>query len=388
MSAALEIPIMGGESFFSEPRENSLVKTKIVSKYFWVWAKIITGKTATDRIAYIDLFAGPGRYGDGTQSTPLLLLEEALKTEEYQKKLVTLLNDGDPDHTKSLKAAIGLLPGIEKLKHAPQIENQVVGEDLANRLHELNLVPTFCFIDPWGYKGLSLKLINAVVKDFACECLFFFNYNRINMGITNEKVDPHMKALFGDNRTEQMREALRSTSYSAEDRETYVLEKLTEALVEMGNGKRFILPFRFRNDKGNRTSHYLVFVSKSPLGYGIMKEIMAGESSKHGQGVPSFQYSSADERFPLLFELNRPLDDLEGMLLEHFAGKTLRMVDVFSQHNVGRPYISRNYKDALRNLEARGQITADRPAATRPKGKGGVVSFADGVVVTFQARRS
>jgi len=53
-----------------------------------------------------------------------------------------------------------------------------------------------------------------------------------------------------------------------------------------------------------------------------MKEIMAAESSLHEQGVPSFHYSPADIRFPLLFELNRPLDDLEEMLLTGFAGRT------------------------------------------------------------------
>ena len=40
-------------------------------------------------------------------------------------------------------------------------------------------------------------------------------------------------------------------------------------------GGEFLLPFRFRNIKGNRISHHLVFVSKHRKGYNIMKEIMA-----------------------------------------------------------------------------------------------------------------
>jgi hypothetical protein len=35
-------------------------------------------KSRSDRIAYVDLFAGPGRYGNGTKSTPLLILETAI----------------------------------------------------------------------------------------------------------------------------------------------------------------------------------------------------------------------------------------------------------------------------------------------------------------------
>jgi three-Cys-motif partner protein len=382
MSAALEIVNMAGDSFFSEPRENSIVKTKIVSKYFWVWAKIITSKTPTDRIAYIDLFAGPGRYLDGTKSTPLLVLEEALKSDEYRQKLVVYLNDGESSHAKSLQGSIDALPGIETLKHKPTVQAEIVGEEVADYLEKTSLVPTFCFIDPWGYKGLSLRLVNAVVKDFACECLFFFNYNRINMGITNEAVDPHIKALFGNDRTEEMRTELRRERYSADDRETYVLEKLTAALIEMGKGKRLILPFRFRNEKGNRTSHYLIFVSKHPLGYGIMKGIMAGESSKKEEGVASFEYSIADSRFPLLFELNRPLSDLVEMLPEDFGGQSLSVQEICDKHNIGRPYVIENYQEACRRLEAAGKIGVSKPAAERQKRKG-VVTFAKHLIVTF-----
>jgi hypothetical protein len=113
-----------------------------------------------------------------------------------------------------------------------------------------------------------------------------------------------------------------------------------------------------------------------------MKEIMAGMSSKHEQGVPSFEYCTADSRFPMLFELNRPLDDLEKMLPAFFAGKTLSMNDVYEQHHVGHRFIKANYKDALRKLEEKGRLSADPPADKRKKLKG-VPTFADGVKVSF-----
>ncbi len=383
MGAAEEIHSMGGERFFSEARENSIVKTKIGSKYFWVWAGIITGKTRADRIAYIDLFAGPGRYEDGTKSTPILVLERGIADEEFRKKLVVVLNDADPGHAQSLRNDIGALPNIGTLAHAPQIDNQIVGEELADKLNSMRLVPTFCFIDPWGYKGLSLKLINAVVKDFACECIFFFNYNRINMGIANEIVDPHIKALFGDQRTEQMRASLAEKNLTAEEREACVLENLTRALIDMGEGReRYVLPFRFRNETGSRTSHYLIFVSKHPLGYKIMKEIMANESSKREQGVPSFEYCEADRRFPLLFELNRPLDDLKKMLPAAFVGQSLTVQQVYDRHNIGKPYILENYQDALKQLEAEKVVSIVKPASERPK-RNGVVTLAPTHTVTF-----
>ena len=68
---------MTGDDFFEESKEQSRIKSEIVKKYFSSWAKIIANNA--DKIVYIDLFAGQGVYDDGTKSTPILVLENALK---------------------------------------------------------------------------------------------------------------------------------------------------------------------------------------------------------------------------------------------------------------------------------------------------------------------
>jgi peptidoglycan hydrolase-like amidase len=76
------------------------------------------------------------------------------------------------------------------------------------------------------------------------------------------------------------------------------------------------------------------------------------------------------------------LEDLEKELRHQFAGKTLTMQDIYMKHNVGRPFISRNYKRALSNLESAGKVQADPPAAKRRMQKG-ERTFPDHVKVTF-----
>jgi three-Cys-motif partner protein len=105
--------------FFKETTEQSAIKAKIVSHYFWAWAKVIiptAKKSPRNRIAYIDLFAGPGRYKDGTKSTPLLVVEKAIQDPDMRDMLVTIFNDKNEDNSYSLQQAISALPGIEKLK--------------------------------------------------------------------------------------------------------------------------------------------------------------------------------------------------------------------------------------------------------------------------------
>lgn len=371
------------ESFFDESREQSQIKARIVEKYFTAWARVImpTVKKKDKRLAYIDLFAGPGRYNDGTLSTPLLVIQKAIEDPDMRQMLVTVFNDKEPANASALREAILEVPGIERLTYQPQIENEEVGEKIVEMFEGKHLVPTFFFVDPWGYKGLSLGLINSVLKDWGCDCIFFFNYNRINMGLNNESVREHMNVLFGEQRADALRAKL--VGLSPSDREALIVEELSQALKEMGG--KYVLPFAFKNADGTRTTHHLIFVSKHPRGYGIMKDIMAKESSEQMQGVPSFEYSPASKDFPLLFDLTTPLSDLEGLLMSAFAGETLTMLEVYERHNVGRPYVKANYKSALTSLETAKKITAQPPADSRPKRKG-AVTFADDVQVIFPKR--
>lgn len=361
------------QAFFDESTEQSQIKAKIVSDYFFAWAKIITHVQRSDRIAYIDLFAGPGRYKDGTMSTPLLILQRGIRDPIIARRLVTLFNDGDSNSSRSLEAAIKSLSGIDKLKYPPRVMNQEIGTEIVKRFEEMRLVPTLFFVDPWGYKGLSLQLVNAVVKDWACECVFFFNYNRINAGLGNDAVREHMNALFGEH-ADELRQELEGLDPSA--RELTIVERLSTALNP--DRKRLVLPFRFRRDN-RRTSHHLIFVTKNFRGYDIMKKIMAKESSKIERGVASFEYNSADERYPTLFELNRPLEQLQAMLLRGYAGRTVSFVELYEKHSVGRPYVDSNYKAVLKQMEKEGKLTASKPrgAKRRPW------TFANDVLITF-----
>ena len=378
---------MTENSFFNEQKEQSLIKARIVEKYFEVWAKVVipTAKKMSisdPKIAYIDLFAGAGRYKDGAKSTPVKVLETAISNPDMRNMLVSIFNDADVENVNSLQEAINLIPSIETLKHQPKIFNHEVGENIVKAFKDQKLVPTLFFVDPFGYKGLSLQLINSVVKDWGCDCIFFFNYNRINMGLSNMAVQEHMNALFGKERADKVREQLKPLS--PQERELAVVEAICDALKEMGG--KYVLPFRFRHEIGNRTSHHLIFVSKHVKGYEIMKEIMARESSDQTQGVPSFEYNPATTAQPLLFELNRPLDELGAMLLNRFAGETMTMREVYEQHHVGKPYIEKNYKSVLNSLETQCEILADPPASKRRKNKG-EVTFADSVKVTFPAKQ-
>jgi len=376
---------MVGDAFFDERTEQSEVKAAIVSKYFRAWATVMLSqqrKHGGDRLFYMELFCGPGRYGDDTASTPLRVLEQAANDADLQKSLVAFFIDNDADYLETLEAEIAKMHAIKAMKHAPRVLHTSVDEDMAEQFESMDFPPTLMFVDPWGYKGLSVRLINSVLKNWGCDCILFFNYNRINMHLSNPLLIEPVNELFGEKLAADFRRRVRGLV--PDEREfTIVNEFGLELLKQWG---QYVLPFCFKNRDGKRTSHHLFFVSKHQKGYEIMKGIMARASSDAEQGVPSFQYAPAGPAQQLLFDYARPLDDLGPMLLERFAGLSLTMREVFELHNVGTRFVERNYKDVLASLEIEGKIKADPPKERRRVVKG-KSTFADTVMVSFPPRK-
>lgn len=353
------------EKFFEERKEQSEAKARIVTKYFLAWAQVImqTAEQRGGKIAYIDLYAGPGRYKDGAASTPLLILETAINHPKISQMLVSYFNDAESSNTMTLQEEIKKLPNIDKLKYEPRINCGDV-DDVADRyFKEIQEIPAFSFIDPFGYKGLSRKIIRNVIKNWGCDCVFFFNYNRINAGISNENVAKHIDALFNKERANKLRDKL--PTLTPELREAAILEELANEIKDLGG--KYVLPFTFKNAAGSRTSHKLVFVSKNFKGYEIMKDIMAKESSTEDEGVPSFTYSPADASMPLLFSLAQPLSNLRDSLLRKFAGQEVTLDQIYEAHSVDTSYVKKNYRAVINELENDGLVTA---YSTRGKRRG------------------
>lgn len=367
-------------TFFEESQDQSLVKSAIVSKYFDAWASVIINTQKkfrtknNSKIAYIDLFSGPGIYEDGTKSTPILILEKAINNIDIRERLLTIFNDKNKNFVQLLEKTINQLSGISNLKFKPKFYTEEVGDRMIEIFEQVNLVPTLFFVDPWGYKGLSLRLINSVLKDWGSDCIFFFNYRRINMGLQNLIFKEHMDVLFGEERAEKLRIKLGRLSVNI--REMSIIEEMCQALKDLG--AKFVLPFRFKDQRGTRTSHHLIFASKDFKGYDIMKDVMTKFCSSQNQGVPSFEYNPIDAKFkeqqPFLFQLSQPLDDLEEMLLKELAGQKLTMDEIYRKHSVDRPYIKKNYKDVLQKLEQEKKISTSNHRKN---------SFGNNVEVTF-----
>ena len=367
-------------SFFEAQREQSRVKTAIVSEYFSAWSSIIQSAVRDrpdKRMGYVDLFAGPGVYDDETPSTPIRILSSVLADEDKRRNVVTIFNDSEPDYVRTLAQAIDALDGISGLSYPPLILAKDASDAMIQARSALRHVPTLYFVDPIGYKGVTLGMLSEAIADWGSEVVLFFNYNRINQALTIDPVSQHIDAFFGSDRAENMRAEIKGRSPL--ERELYITEKAIDGLIEVG--AKYVLPFRFKKADGSRTSHYLVFATKNFKGYDEMKRVMARQGDSGPDGVPCFEYCEADEAYPRLFAYTLSIAELQDMLLEAYAGRTVHLCDIYTVHSVGLPYVRSNYATALSALEDAERITVTRPPRSR------AATFGDKTLVEFPPAR-
>ena len=349
------------DEFFTDQTIQSLTKARIVSKYFVPWANLLGARARKrgETIRYVDLFAGRGKYTDGNPSTPLLILQHVIDTPDLHDLFLCRFNDADRETALALEAAIQSLAGLEKLKHQPRIHCLAVDDKVAEWFEAKSYVATLTFLDPFGYAGLSARLIRATLKDEGSECVFFFNFNRVNAAIGNDAVEEHIKRLFDAADAKILREELQGLS--SVQREEAVVKKLAE-VIKLKHAKH-VLSFRFLSDDATRTSHYLIFATKNDTGAKIMKDIMAKESSWAEGGTPSYECRPLPKNASLLDSLD-PVPELADELFTAFAGKTLSVAGVYLEHGLARPYTPSQYKEALKLLESESRVIA-KPSANQ-----------------------
>ena len=342
-------------SFFDTHTEASSKKHRIVSKYYGGWANIVLPRSlkVEGKIMYVDLYSGPGQYRDGTRSTPLLILDHTINTPALRDSVQLFFNDEKAEFVAELEKHIAETPGVGDLRFKPIVRNRAVGRDIVPLIQKVN-IPTLFFADPWGYQGVSIDLVEAALSHWGSDFMFFFNYNRINMNLGCHAMNEPINEFF----TARIAEDLRTTvgRLRPAEREGTILRAMQDGIKNLGAqfGK-----FTYRSQTGSRPTHHLVCVSKHRQGMALFKEISAKESTRFDDDVPSLDHNPGTSPGQML--LLSPLGQLETELVHTFAGQVMTTEQIYHVHHNGKPYILKNYRQALLHLEECGAVSVDPP---------------------------
>ena len=148
-----------------EIEPHTLAKHEILRRYLGAWFPILT--TYNQRVLYVDGFCGPGRYKGGEFGSPILAVREALKHSARLNgnKVLFYFMDERSDRIEHLRSELQNMnaPNNFVLNSQPgefEVELRKLLDEVDSK--QLQLVPTFAFIDPFGFKGLPFDLVRRL----------------------------------------------------------------------------------------------------------------------------------------------------------------------------------------------------------------------------------
>ncbi len=368
------------DDFFAYQSQRSWVKSLVVSNYYRQWGHIIAhGRgPGSNSMGYVDLFSGPGVYDDGTESTPLAVLRETLRSQTLSDRVQLVFNDKNLSYVSKLEGAIADAVRDESagLRLKPRFSSFEVGPDTLDWFQQQGLGACLFFLDPWGYRGLSLDLISGLVRGWGSDCIFFFNYAALNMHLFNEGEDELVADFWGVGDLDELKSLL--FGVSPRDSEYRAVDFLSSRLREQG--VPYVVPMRFTTEAGDRTSYHLILASKNFRAYELMKEVMRSISTDQTETVVPFEFSvrySEGSLQPRLLPGPVLEEDLSERLFGRFAGESLPFRDLYrsfeAEHTT--PFLKRDYVAAIDKLRDQNLVNGGRRGGIR-----------DDVIVSFPSQ--
>lgn len=374
---------MSEDAFWDSMSNETRVKVNIVSKYFSFWSKATTGgKNPASSISYIDLFSGRGVYRDGTPSTPIRIISQAIEHGPTAQALHSLFCESDKNTEPILRKSILALPELSRLVTKPIILDQPVGDSIVPQLTNLVRNPTLSFVDPYGYKGVTAKLLSILLSHRRSELILFFNFNRFNPAVSHPTVNSHARAFFGKRANYSISHILKQDSPQA--REESLIREVGHLLGDLG--ARYVQFFRFQQEIGERTSHYLVFATKHEFPLDRMKEIMSAESSEI-DGITAFGWMpSINGQLSLPIHGITARQTIKRLILDQFSGRTVTFGEIYRSIGLLSPFSKRDFRSVINEMENLGEVTIDKPREKRIIG--GQLTLGESREVSVKGRKS
>jgi len=352
-----------------EYKEHTRVKHILLKKYLAAWIPIL-GRW-NSKICYFDGFAGRGEYADGTLGSPIIALNVADKLASYFDKLIFFFVEKDGDNFKNLGEV--LERERPNIKNRGKIEVKKENDEFANVAEQIFeylekeksvLVPSFFFIDPFGFSGVPFTTIQKILSNPKTEVFFTFMVRDMARFIEHSQLKDTLTELFG---TEEWKSLIQ-----VPNREKALIELYRKQLHEMGRVE-YGWSFRVCESNRLRTLYYLIHATNNFKGHSIMKGIMYNQSAQRDFAYLGPEDISARSQMTL-FNVN-DIGELKKYLLEKFNAGTLTYEDV--QEKVCHPwyseppYIDKHFRQALKELEKEDKVKVDRVTSKTEKGLSG-----------------
>jgi len=212
------------------------------------------------------------------------------------------------------------------------------------------LMPSFFFVDPFGFSGVPFRVIQKILSNPKTEVFFTLMTRDINRFLTVDHAEKYLDELFGTTEWKKIQSATKP--------EVALINFYREQLHVSAKAK-YSLAFRVCMSEIAQTVYYLIHVTNNFKGHNIMKSIMSHQSAD-GNFAYLGPNDVAEKSQVKLFNIN-DINDLKNCLIERFKGKTIayNMIHekICEPWYSEPPFIDKHYQDAIKELEKEKKVT-------------------------------
>lgn len=358
-----------------EIRPHTKAKHEILKRYLAAWFPILS--TYSNKIIYLDGFAGPGVYKGGEDGSPVIALQTAVDHvfSPRFKDIVFFFIEKDKKRADMLESIIKKrFPNLPKNMRYFVIGSAEFAPTFQNILDAIekqgsNIAPTFAFLDPFGYSDVPMKLIARLLKYDKCEVFVTFMAGFIRRFLDEDK-EAALNEFFGTDQWKVCRDVTDPTA------KLNTLVSLYEQQLKV-SGAKYVRSFGMIGEH-NQIVYYLVYATKSIKGLDVMKDAML-KVDKSG----SYKFSDITgnkQAFLDQFQ-DEPawIPEAAETVYQKFRGKKVAVSEIYEFIIAETPFPKRSA--ILNNLEKGSPpkiINVARPKASRR-------GFPDGSIITFRA---
>jgi len=329
-----------------ELEPHTRAKHEILRLYLQAWFRITVRRFK--RVVYVDGFCGPGQYEGGEPGSPLIALDAAPDEPLIDaSEIVFWFVDEEKKRIEQLQDILQsrLLPRHYRVEvetgkfheHFEKILNSIEGRGEVS-------APAFAFLDPFGFSGIPLRLIQQLLSRRSCEVFINFMADSVNRWVEHPKpkVRQHIVDLFGTRECQDLA-ALPPGERQIALKDLYQRQLLGSA--------RFVRYFEMRGRR-DRTQYYLFFATNDRLGHVKMKDAM-WKVDPDGD----FRFSDATNPNQLvLFETDHAVT-LAEILHHRFASSgSVTAATVLRYVEDETPFLKKHMRAALKREEKAGGV--------------------------------
>ncbi len=260
---------------------HTAAKHRVLRAYLGGWIPVMAQQglriravtSGRPRLLLVDGFAGPGRYATGEPGSPLIMLDALLShtaLKRFGEVTFTLLfieqDRRRVDRLRAEVAGLGSLPTNISV-HIEEGSFETAFGSLIDAATDSGrtLIPTFAFIDPFGYSSASMSLTGRLLDFPRCEALVFLPLTFVHRFVGRAGQEAALTSLFD---CEDWREAILLQGAA---RRAFLMDLFECQLGNKAN-VAYVRSFQLQTQDGN--DYRLVFGLGHRKGLEIAKDAM------------------------------------------------------------------------------------------------------------------